>query len=275
MEISLNTTSFILHYTLEKSLERSAALGFRRIEICGDRPHGWPGDVSKDERKHLLDVAKSLGVKINSLSTGFIYYLQPGFAHWDPRVREEGVSYVKQLVELARDLDASIVTLIPGRILSNVSYDQALKWSIEKLRECARFSSDRDIVLGLENLVNTNEFTNTSERILTMIKEVNDENLGATIDLGHVNVVKEPIGDFIHKVGNLIVNVHVHDNDGTGDAHLQPGKGNVNLAAAIAALKDVGYERCLTLEVAAGWHWDSLEAEKVVKESKRYVESLL
>jgi len=157
----------------------------------------------------------------------------------------------------------------------NVPFDQAWKWSVEKLRECARFARDRDVILGLENLVNANEFTNTSDRILRMIKEVDDENVGATIDLGHINVVREPIRDFIHKVGNLIVNVHVHDNDGTGDAHLQPGKGNVDFTTAVTALKEVGYARCLTLEVAAGWHWDSIESERVVKESRKFVEDLL
>jgi protein FrlC len=275
VNISLNTSSFTLHHNLEATLERSARLGFKYIEICGDRPHGWPEDIDKDQRKRLVAVAESFNMKIISVCTGFIYYAQTGFANWDNKVRDEGARYVKQLIDLASDLNAEILTLIPGRVLSDVSFDQAWNWSLEKIKECVSSAKERNIQLGLENLVNTNEFTNTSDRLLKMIKEVDDETLGITLDLGHVNVVKESMSDFIHNVADFLVNVHIDDNDGTGDAHLPPGKGNIDFKAAINVLREVDYKGCVTLEIAPGWHWTATETEKIVEESKKYMENLL
>jgi len=275
LKISLNTTTFIIQYNLEEAIERASKLGYRFVEICGDRPHGWPEDINKNERKRVLGLAESNSVKIESVSTGFMYYLQPGFAHWKAAVRDQGAKYVKDLIELAYDLNAKKVTLIPGRTLSNVPFQKAWIWSVKKISECADFARDREIILGLENLVNSNEITNTPENLLKIINYIKKDNLGVTLDLGHVNVVGIPVKEFVEKLGKLIVNVHVHDNDGSGDAHLQPGKGNIDFRAAIDSLRQAGYDGCLTLEVAAAWQWSSDECDRAAIESREFLEHKL
>jgi sugar phosphate isomerase/epimerase len=272
MKISLNSCTFALHYPLDKTIEKAANLGFRHLEVCGDRPHGWPDDINKEDRKQLTSIAESFDIKLESVCTGFIYYAQPGFAHPNPTVRKEGLRYVKQLIDLASDLNAGIVTFIPGRYLSNTSFDQAWKWSIENIRECVNFAKDKNIQLGLENLVNSNEFTNSSQNIIRMVNEINDKTLGVTVDLGHINVIGESFENFIQKLGDRIVNIHVDDNDGSGDAHLPPGAGNIDFSSVIQILNKVGYTGCLTLEVAPGWHWTSSKAESVISESKSYLD---
>ena len=69
-----------------------------------------------------------------------------------------------------------------------------------------------------------------------------------TFDTGHANMFDGSIGDKIRYAGDLIKIMHVHDNDGTADQHLNPYGGNIDWADLAEALFDIGYAGVLNLE---------------------------
>ena len=54
--------------------------------------------------------------------------------------------------------------------------------------------------------------------------------------------------EMIHALGHHIQALHIHDNDGHGDHHQLPFTMSIDFAAVVQALKDIGYNRWLTLE---------------------------
>ena len=63
----------------------------------------------------------------------------------------------------------------------------------------------------------------------------------------------EPYGSieaFIRRFGSKIIHVHVHDFKDETD-HLPVGKGDIDFEAIVAALREVGYDRALCLELDA------------------------
>lgn len=76
--------------------------------------------------------------------------------------------------------------------------------------------------------------------------------LGLHLDIGHCNLrvpynTTEPI---LEAYGSRLKHVHLHDNKGgSADLHLPLGSGNVDVPRAIAALKRVGFDGTITLEV--------------------------
>ena len=76
--------------------------------------------------------------------------------------------------------------------------------------------------------------------------------LKLVLDTGHANI-GDKTGDrllaFIHRFSSRLAHLHVSDNDGRSDAHLPLGHGNIEFKSVARALKQVGYDSTLTLEI--------------------------
>jgi sugar phosphate isomerase/epimerase len=55
--------------------------------------------------------------------------------------------------------------------------------------------------------------------------------------------------DYINTFGVKIVHVHWHDNHGRKDEHLSIGEGLIDHEKIVRALKNIEYDRTITLEV--------------------------
>ena len=62
-----------------------------------------------------------------------------------------------------------------------------------------------------------------------------------------------PIGDFpnisVYRLGKKIMHCHVSDNDGVTNVHWRPGMGKIDWTAMFQALKDVGYDGVISIEL--------------------------
>lgn len=84
-----------------------------------------------------------------------------------------------------------------------------------------------------------------------------DASFGMLLDLGHANIHvhsdqvanETEIGGYLQKIPFEILEVHITDNRGVQDEHKQAGYGNLDLDAALRALKRRGFARQLTIEV--------------------------
>ena len=83
-------------------------------------------------------------------------------------------------------------------------------------------------------------------------KAFGKEVCGICFDFGHANLQPYDIGDAIRMVGKRLRVTHVHDNDGILDQHLPIGEGIIDWQKVSAALKDIDYDRELSLEMYYG-----------------------
>jgi sugar phosphate isomerase/epimerase len=58
--------------------------------------------------------------------------------------------------------------------------------------------------------------------------------------------------DLLRRVGPLVWTLHLHDNDGSGDLHLPPGRGNIDWRDVMNALGEISYNGTLNLELPGG-----------------------
>lgn len=69
------------------------------------------------------------------------------------------------------------------------------------------------------------------------------------LDIGHANHYSETsVSDWVKVFGNHIGHVHVHDNDGSRDAHLALGAGTISIKEVLAAIRNVAPEASYTIE---------------------------
>ena len=106
--------------------------------------------------------------------------------------------------------------------------------SVEFWRDLLR-ELPENVELLLENVLDPNP-----SELAAIIDGVNDPRLGACLDVGHANVYS-PVAavEWARILGTRIRHVHLHNNDGTVDAHAAPNAGTVDVRALLAAL-----ERC-------------------------------
>ena len=70
------------------------------------------------------------------------------------------------------------------------------------------------------------------------------------LDIGHANlgVEKNTAPAYLKLFGKRIKHIHMHDNDGRRDQHLELGKGNIDWKGIVVLLKKSGYDKTITLE---------------------------
>jgi sugar phosphate isomerase/epimerase len=84
---------------------------------------------------------------------------------------------------------------------------------------------------------------------LRLIEAVGRTNLGVILDTGHQHAQKENLSLAVKKMKNRVFFVHLSDNDGRDNLHLALGDGSIDWKAFFAALREVGYQGSLGIDV--------------------------
>lgn len=82
-----------------------------------------------------------------------------------------------------------------------------------------------------------------------MIDCVNHPLFHAVWDAGHANLQPMPQDEELMLLGNHVRALHIQDNMGDEDSHLQPFMGTMSLDALMNGLKKIGYDGYFTFEV--------------------------
>ena len=153
---------------------------------------------------------------------------------------KESIRQMKKCLERASDF-VELAVVHPGHLspLGMQLPDMAWQQNIEGLRDICDFADNFGIKIGVENMPNMQQiFGKQPGEILGMIESLERENVGLTLDTGHANtngLVSEFLSDL-----SKVVHVHLHDNKGRSDEHLELGKGNINWKEVIPKFR--GYK---------------------------------
>lgn len=117
---------------------------------------------------------------------------------------------------------------------------------IENLKKVVKLGRVYGIKIGLENAL-PDGLCKEAKDLLRVVNSV--KGLKITFDTGHANVVNlNPVNDF-KKLKNLVINIHIHDNDGKTDQHALIGEGNINFKKLLKECKNSNYYGPFILEI--------------------------
>lgn len=212
-------------------------------------------DTTDDEIKKIADTAKNVGIEIASVTgdTFFRYSL----ASADEESRETSNRYIKKEIDAAKICGADTILFVPGLVDASIAgrdeivqYDVAYRRAQEGVRELIPYAKAAGVNLGVEYV--WNKFLTSPADMCRFIDELNDDIVGAYFDVGNVMQNGYP-EHWIKMLGSRIKRVHVKDfKNAVGNiAGFVPLlAGNVNYPAVMEALKEVGYDKWITSEVA-------------------------
>ena len=146
-------------------------------------------------------------------------------------IRNEVLHQMKDYLKIASDF-VELAVVHPGYLSPHGAQLPDLAWqtNIESLQSICDFAADCGIMIAVENMPEVPKiFGKYPKEMLQMVEEVNRDNVGLTIDIGHANTMGPKImDDFLKMYKGRISHVHLHDNMGKKDEHLPLGKGNVD-----------------------------------------------
>ena len=130
-----------------------------------------------------------------------------------------------------------------------VVHMKAVKDTVDYVKRLIRDSGVKTIGIALENMC---------DRPIEELIEAHDilaaegYNVGVCLDTGHCNQKKffdHNIPSVIRQLGSRIKMLHTHDNMRNTDRHIAPFLGCINWKAVMEALREVGFEGELNLEL--------------------------
>ena len=210
-------------------------LGLQFAEIPITDPAGFSGHAKR---------YKSLKDRLG------IYYLCHGPSEGDPNnmanLEREYLPKVYDVLTLMADLEMTLLTIHLWLDDRYVNPD-VIDFKIDLLGKIIRRAGDRGITICIENLSeNSNHMTRPFHELPFLCM---------TLDLGHGQLLtnRNTSYDFIKKYPKRIRHIHIHDNKGGNshhdDLHLPPGEGIVDFENIFKELKEMGYNRTITLEL--------------------------
>ena len=249
------STLCLLDKSLGVALNNLVRYNLDFVEILNEGYHSL-----NEYNYHLhLEFLESYGLK-NIIHAPFS---DVNIASLNERLRRPMLQLIFNTLEIAQKMGSLLVVLHPGHFspLSKRflrTYEKVHKRSLE---EIDRVAQKLDIKVGLENMPAFPILDGlTPERLYELI---DGTDLYITFDVGHLNTVNSEFEEFIDLLGDRIIHVHLHDNDGKNDNHLPLGEGSIDWNALI---------RNLPKDITWGIEMESL---RDLEKSLKYLQSLV
>ena len=266
--MKLGTATSVLYlYSLRDAIPVIAETGFDGVDIWGGRPHVYRQDYSLAELKELCTIIYDHGLVVSSFMPAFYRYPH-SLSNPNPRVRQDSLEYMCQCIDNAAVLGARVVLVVPDLSLVGQARCDSRRRLVESIDTCARYAAQYDLKLGIEVLhFDETDLVNTAGDALEIITELGWANIGVVLDTGTLNLNKEPLEEIVPRLGSLLLQVHVNDNQGKDrQQNLIPGDGTYDFKQLIRVFKLAGFTGFLSAELSKEYSDDPMPALRTTVE---------
>lgn len=259
--------SWLPAYPLDEVIRRLAAIGYDGVEIGCAAPHAYPAYLSQHRRRELRQRLQDLNLVPVSLLPA-----PGGGAGNNPasparEEREATVAHYKDVVDLAADLGAGLVLYVAGWQIYGVNSQDAWNWSLESLKQIAKYAADRGITLVVEPTPADSNLVNSAEDAVKLMRQVGESNVKVMFDTYHVLYRNEVSADYVRQMGASLAHIHASEN-----GRLPPGPGMIDWFGLIQALKEINYQGFITMEI--GFNTRAVDPDSYARRALQYLKGV-
>jgi sugar phosphate isomerase/epimerase len=162
--------------SLDDLVDYCAQQGFDGLDATGYYFPGYPKVPDGAFLRGLKRRAFLNGVTISG--TG----VRNDFAVRDSEARRRDVAMVKDWIEAAATLGATVVRIFAGlAVPEGGSFDGTLEWMVPDIKACVDHGRQHGVIVGLQN---HNDFLKTADETIRVVEAVNSEWFGVILDIG-------------------------------------------------------------------------------------------
>jgi len=270
MKLAFSTNAF-KRVSLEESLRQIAACGYAGVEIMADVPHAYPPHMDARRRKTIVDLLNELRLGLTNLNAFTLFALgdtwHPSWIEPQAEARAQRYEHTLNAIRLARDLGAPGISLEPGGPLPpGVDRRAAMELYRDGLRRVLPVAEECGVDLLVEP--EPHLLIERPEEFEELLEGFSHPRLALNFDIGHFYCVGVDPAAAARRLAAHIRHVHLEDIAPSREhRHLAPGRGAIDFAAVLGALRDAGYSGWVTVEL---YPYEA-QAREVADEAFRYL----
>lgn len=239
-------------FSLREAIGRIAQLGFRGVEIMGDRPHLYPPDFTGEDIANLKELLRKKDLKVTNLNSFTLFavgdtYL-PSWIEKEASLRNIRIEHTKASLRAAAALGCSNISVPPGGPLKGMGRGQAMRLFHQGLEQVVDLAEE----LGVRILVEPEPglLLENSRQFREFIRSVSSPMVGLNFDAGHFFCVGQDPVEAMEELFGWIGHMHLEDiGSGREHRHLIPGLGVMDLRSIIRRAARLGYKGDMSLEL--------------------------
>ena len=233
VKLDANLSMMFNEVPFEDRFYSAAKMGFSGVEYL------FPYDYKKDDLRMLLKENKLTQV-LHNLPAGDWDSGDRGIA-CDPSKVEEFKKGVELAADYASDLSCPQVNCLTGIKPTHITDEEARETLVSNLKYAALVLKKAGVKLIVES-INTNDipgfFLNNTNQAVSIIKDVNSDNLMLQHDIYHMQIIEGNLAKTIESNLKLISHIQIADNPGRHE----PGTGEINYPFLFKWLDKLGYD---------------------------------
>ncbi len=225
-----------------------AACGYQGIEIAPFTLAEDPAKLTETQARDVGRVAREAGLEVIGLHW---LLLKPAGMHLttpDAAVRGRTVEFARHLARTCAAMGGTIMVWGSPKqrnVAEGQRYEDAFKYAAEAMRGVCEVAGPLGVSIAMEPLgPGETNFLTTAEETVRFIRAVGHPACRLHLDVKAMSSESKPIPQIIRKSAAHLAHVHANDPNLRG-----PGFGEVKFEPIFGALREVGYEGYVSVEV--------------------------
>jgi len=265
MLLGYNTNGFAFH-RLHDAVRILHEIGYRAVGITLDVHHLDPFQPAALEQaaavRRLLDELQMCCV----VETGARFLLdarrkhQPTLVDPNPEAASGRLAFLMLATDVAAELGADALSFWSGSPPDGIDPAAAIGRLTPHLQSLLDHARKKGVRLALEP--EPGMAVAAVEQGLQVVDLVGDPLFGLTVDVGHIHCNAEgDVPTILRRVSDRLFNIHIEDMRAGVHDHLMFGEGEMNFPPIFDALRDVGYQNGVYVELSRHAH-DAVNAAR-------------
>jgi sugar phosphate isomerase/epimerase len=233
---------YCLSEPFDKMIKRLNKVETRYVEVLDEGFHA----LNKNRVATLNQTAKSRGIEY----TAHAPFADINIASPSKPILTASLKRLKESMAYANALNAKLWVFHPGNKTGISSFYPSEDWkqNIRGIRELHETAEEYGLNIAIENLPEKYGFLmKKPEDFQKFYKETSLNDVGIALDMGHANLEAQT-EQFLKKLPDKIVHIHVSDNMGENDQHLGIGYGKINWQQFTETLHEIAYDKKVMIE---------------------------
>lgn len=235
-------------WRIEEACAFAGRAGYDAIEIAPFTLANRVTDLSAADRARVRQAAADARLVVSGIHWVLAQAEGMHLTSPDVATRERTAAYLVALVDFCADLGGQVIVVGSPKqrsLIEGVAFEQGWAWAGQVFRDAVRRAEERGVTICFEPLApSETNFINTAAEAVRFVGQFGSPAFRIILDVKAMCSEAKPIPQIIRESWPHFAYVHANDCNLKG-----PGFGDVDFVPIAAALREVGYDGTVSVEV--------------------------
>ncbi|MFC1525765.1 sugar phosphate isomerase/epimerase family protein [Candidatus Latescibacterota bacterium] len=235
-------------WTLEKVFGYAAQIGYDGVEVAPFTLAPSVEEISAARRGAIRRAAEKAGVDIIGLHWLLLSPEGLYVNHVDDEIRNRTRDYFKALIQFCGEIGGEVMIIGSPKqrnVQDGWDYNETWARTRQVFEDCLELAEANGVYLCIEPLsAEQTNFLSTAEEARRFVAEINHPHFQTMVDVCSGSTEAIPVEQLLRESAPHLYHVHVNDANKRG-----PGFGDTDFVSVIRTLKELDYQRYVSVEV--------------------------